>query len=167
MLPGAKLSNFASAPGNCSIFSGWRDQTPAWFAHEKSPFAHPHCSIHSHFMNSLYARESLEHTKKDNAKMRSTDATVSRQFMLVSYLMRAERRLKSSERIVWASPLVPDQRSRGLASCRGSFNSSSGSWPFRRGGREIKRFSTRIMLLRTIFADATQSGCRESTLRID
>jgi hypothetical protein len=42
-----------SARRNCSIFSGWRDQTQAWFGHEKSPSRLPHCSIHKHFMNSF------------------------------------------------------------------------------------------------------------------
>jgi hypothetical protein len=37
---------------NYSIFSYWRDQTQAWFGHEKSPSRSPHCSIHKHFMNS-------------------------------------------------------------------------------------------------------------------
>jgi hypothetical protein len=53
MLPGAMLSIFAPTRGNCSIFSGWRDQTQVWFGHEKSPSRLPHCSIHNHFTNSF------------------------------------------------------------------------------------------------------------------
>jgi hypothetical protein len=50
--PASFVSIFGSARCDCSIFSGWRDQTQAWFGHEKSPSRLPHCSIDIHFMNS-------------------------------------------------------------------------------------------------------------------
>src|ERR1700751_2520182 len=66
VLPGAKFSIFGSSWRDCSIFSGWRDRTQAWFDHEKSPSRLPHCSIHSHFMNSCEPQSRNPTDKKTN-----------------------------------------------------------------------------------------------------
>jgi hypothetical protein len=65
VLPRPKGAIFWPARRYCSIFSDWRDQAQAWFGHEKSPSREPHCSIHSHFMNSCERQNGCSTSKKD------------------------------------------------------------------------------------------------------
>ena len=53
VLAGAQLYIWCAPRRDCSIFSGWRDQSQVRFCHDKSPRLLDHCSINRHFIDRI------------------------------------------------------------------------------------------------------------------